>query len=107
MCGSWEPFLRYFRMEKRELPEYAGYTMLYFYDARASRAGMEERLRRYVKAKELIHTGTEEELLEPQSQEARPENVIRCIRRLYEPVRFWKKRKHKGETYVSDTHRGG
>lgn len=104
---SKEPFIRNFRMEKRELPEYEGYTMLYFYDIRASRAGMEEKLRRYVKAKELVHTGTEEELLEPQSEEARPENVIRCIRRLYEPVRFWKKKRQKGERHVSDTDRRG
>jgi hypothetical protein len=88
-------FSQYFRMRKRELPEYAGYAMLYFYDVRVSRKRMAEKLLRYAQAEQTVWTGREidpgMEMLGEREKKAEQEHIIKRIRRQYEPIRRWKR----------------
>lgn len=85
-------FSQYFRMKKQELPEYAGYVMLYFYDIHVSKKRMAEKLLRYAQAKEAVWTDLEEpKLCGEGAKVVRGEHIIKRIRRQYEPVRRWRR----------------
>lgn len=92
LADEWEKtdLKKYFRILRKHLPFYEGSDMLYFFNADASRERMAEKLRKAARAEKVEIIGGAETLGATMEAED-PEEVLKIVRKHYEPGLFERK----------------